>query len=176
MKNKIAKNSKNHFRTVFVYAFLIFSFYNAPVEARHRFHSSFTRMDYNAKDKLVEISIQLFTHDLVPVLERQAKKNIDLEKTPDIDKLLFDYLNLNFVLRDKKGDPRLLKWVGKEIKSDVVNIYIEIPSGESFNGWSLRNSIFFESFPIQVNYVVTRYGDKKIDLYFKVGDAAKNIE
>ena len=142
----------------------------------HRYHTSLTRMDYNAKEKLVEVSIQLFTHDLVPVLEKYAKKRIDLDKTPDVDKFIFDYLNQNFILKDKNGEAKKLVWVGKELKVDKAFVYIEIPVEESLEGFSLQNTVFFESFPEQTNLVIARFDEKKADLLFKVGDKSKVIK
>ncbi len=134
-------------------------------------------MDYNAKDKIIEITIQLFTHDLVPVLEIQAQqKSIDLEKTPEIDKILLSYLNENFILKDEKDSVRELKWVGKEIKSDQVFVYVEIPFESSFENLKLKNSIFFENFTEQTNLVIFHFNEEKADLLFKVGDKFKEIK
>ncbi len=133
-------------------------------------------MDYNAKDKLVEISIQLFTHDLVPLLERRTKKRIDLEKTPDIDKIILGYLGENFILKDRKADEKKLVWVGKEVQVDTVYVYFQARSEEDLDGFDLRNTLFFESFPEQTNLVIARYNNKKADLLFKAGDIFKKIE
>ncbi|MDQ3798320.1 MAG: hypothetical protein M3384_02620 [Acidobacteriota bacterium] len=150
-----------------------FSFFTVSA---HRYHTSLTRMDYNEKEKLVEISVQLFTHDLVPALERKnGGKRIDLEKTPDVDKLILAYLNENFVFKNKNGEPQPLRWVGKEMEVDAVWIYVEISSPESPSGANLQNTILFESFPEQVNLVIIRFGGKKADLMFKVGDRFKEI-
>lgn len=132
-------------------------------------------MDYNAKEKLVEISIQLFTHDLAPALERFAKKNVDLEKTPDIDKLILNYLNENFVLKNSKGESKKLVWVGKEHKVETTYIYVEIPLTEDFDGYTLQNTIFFETFQKQANLVIARYNEKKVDLIYNIGDKEKLI-
>jgi hypothetical protein len=133
-------------------------------------------MDYNEKEKLVEISLQLFTHDLVPLLEQNAKKRIDLEKTPEADKLILNYLNENFVLKNKNGEAQTLRWVGKEIEVDVVRVYVEIASTESLAGANLQNTLFFESFPEQTNLVIARFDGKKADLMFRVGDKFKEIK
>jgi hypothetical protein len=132
-------------------------------------------MDYNEKEKLVEIAIQLFTHDLVPALEQKTGKRVDLEKTPGVDKLILDYLNENFVLKNKNGATLALKWVGKELEVDSVRVYVETPSAETLAGAHLQNTILFESFPEQVNLVIARFGGKKADLAFKVGDKSKEI-
>jgi len=39
----------------------------------------------------------------------------------------------------------------------------------------LKNTLFFESQPEQINLVVCRYEGKKADLMFKVGDKVKEI-
>jgi len=142
----------------------------------HRFHTSLTRIDYNSEQKLFEISIQLFTHDFVPILEGKSGKRIDLEKTPDVDKFILEYLNENFVLTDKKGEEKNLKWVGKELDIDSIQIYLETSSTENLENYKLKNTIFFESFPEQTNLVVCRYDGKKADLMFKVGDKIKEIK
>ena len=146
------------------------------VSAFHTYHTSLTRIDYDKKENLAEISIQLFTHDLVPVLERYAKKDINLEKTIDIDELLYKYLSENFVLKDKQDVTKKLNWVGKEIKVDTVFVYLEIPLNADFEGFNLQNTIFFESFPEQTNLVIARFSDKKADLLYKTGDKFKEIK
>jgi hypothetical protein len=158
---------------VLTFSFLLAT--NIFASGVHTFHTSLTRMDYNAKEKLAEISIQLFTHDLVPSLERFAKKNVDLENTPDLDKIILQYLDANFVLKDKKGEIKKLVWVGKEQRVDLVYVYVQIPLDEEFADYLLQNTIFFESFPKQANLVVARYGEKQADLLYKIGDREKQI-
>ena len=141
----------------------------------HTYHTSLTRIDYNAKEKLVEITIQLFTHDLKPILERRLKKQIDLEKTPEVDAEILKYLTENFIFQNKSGESQQMKWVGKEFETDAIYIYLEIPFAEDLAGAKLQNTIFFESFEEQTNLVVTKFGDKKTDLLFKPGDKFKEL-
>jgi len=142
----------------------------------HRFHTTLTRIDYNPNEKLYEISIQIFTHDLMPLLERRSGgKRVDLEKTSDVDKMIQDYLNENFVLTDKKGAVKHLKWIGKEVETNSIRVFVETPTTENLEGFRLKNTLFFESFPEQINLVVCRYDGKKADLMFKVGDKTKEI-
>lgn len=143
--------------------------------AAHRFHTTLTRIDYNQEDRLFEISIQLFTHDLERLLKKRHGKTIDLEKTANADQLIFGYLNENFVLSDKKGEVKNLKWIGKEFDTDAVRVYLETTATEIPEGYTLKNTLFFESFPEQANLVVCRYDGKKADLLFKVGDKTKQI-
>ncbi|MDQ6788707.1 MAG: hypothetical protein M3033_18035, partial [Acidobacteriota bacterium] len=109
-------------------------------------------------------------------LEQRAKKRIDLEKTPDTDKIILDFLNENFILKDKKGEAKKLVWVGKEVQADAVFVYVEAASGEDLEGFNLQNTFFFDFFPEQTNLVIARYNDKKADLLFKAGDKFKEIK
>jgi predicted PolB exonuclease-like 3'-5' exonuclease len=133
-------------------------------------------MDFNQKEKIIETSIQIFTHDLVPVLEERTKRKIDLEKTAGIDKLMFEYVSENFILKDDKGETAKIKWVGKEIDVDTAWVYLEVSSAKSPENFSLQNTLFFESFPEQTNLVIARFDEKKSDLLFKVGDKFKQIK
>ena len=177
MMKQSAKKTISTFRIFGIFLALSpFAFCLSPFVAAHRYHTSLTRMDYNEQERLVEISIQLFTHDLVPALEQKAGKRIDLEKTPEVDKLILGYLNENFVLKNKNGESPALKWVGKELQVDAVWVYVEIPATENLAGANLQNTILFESFPEQTNLVIARFGGKKADLMFKVGDKFKEIK
>lgn len=173
--DKLTKDMKVlKFAKIFTIGLLIcFTAASALPFNRHRYHTSLTRMDYNEKDKVFEISIELFTHDLVPMLEKKLKKSVDLEKSFETDKILFAYLNEKFVLKDNQNNIKKLNWVGKEVEIDTVNVYLEISSEESLENLSLQNSIFFESFAEQTNLVVARHLEKKYDLLFKVGDQFK---
>lgn len=158
--------------SLFAFHFSLFTF----SASAHRYHESLTRIDYNETEKLFEITILLFTHDLVPVLEKQTGKRIDLEKTPDIDKIILEYLGRNFVLKNKKGEAQKLNWVGKQVEIESVYVYVEIPSAETPEGASLQNTIFFETFNEQTNRVSFRFDGKKADLLFVAGDKFKDVK
>jgi len=170
-------------KTASGFAFLLFTFYFlstfyllSPGAAKaHTYHTSLTRMDYNAREKNVEISIQLFIHDVIPLLERRLKKRVDLGKTPEVDSEILKYLGETFVFQNRRGEAQKLLWVGKEFEHDVVYVYVEIPFAESFEGARLQNTIFFESFPAQTNLVVARFGEKKANLVYKAGDRFKDL-
>ncbi len=169
--------TKNKFNIVFCAVFLLlpFAFLLLPFAEAHTFHTTLTRIDYNEKEKLAEISIQIFTHDLSPTLETITKKRIDFEKTKDIDKMIFDYVSKNFVLKNKKGEIIKLDWVGFEFEVDSVFVYVQAGMPEGLEDSQLQNSLFFEHFKEQSNLVVCKFGEKKADLAFKVGDKFLSI-
>lgn len=167
---------KNCLYTIFTTAFMLSLTVSVLPSNFHTYHTSLTRIDYDEKEKLVEISIQLFTHDLVPILEKRAKKNIDLEKTSDIDGIILKFLTENFVLKDKQGETKKLVWVGKEMQADTVFVYVEVSLNQDFDGFNLQNTLFFENFAEQTNFVIIRNNYKKADLLYKVGDKFKEIK
>lgn len=143
-------------------------------KAAHRFHTSFTRMDYNESDKLIEISIRLFTHDFVEVFQNKNKTNpLDLE---NVDETILKYLNEHFVLTDKNDSKLKLVWVGKEVTVDTLEIFVEIPFEGNLEELKLKNTIFFNNYQKQINYVTARFAGKKSDLVFKVGDKEKLLK
>lgn len=176
LKDKIVGKLKRRFNfALYLLPFALITFAFTPCAYAHTYHSSLTRMDYNEKDKNIEISIQLFIHDVTPMLERRLKKRVDIEKTPEVDGEIFKYLGETFIFQNKKGEPQKLKWVGKEFENDVVYVYVEIPFEESLEGAKLQNTIFFESYPEQTNLVNAHFGEKKIDLFYKSGDRFKDF-
>ncbi|MGI9056132.1 MAG: DUF6702 family protein, partial [Pyrinomonadaceae bacterium] len=105
----------------------------------HNYHTSLTRIDYNKKEKSLEIEINLFNHDLEKVLESKYKKRIDFEKSKEMDKMLFDYLKETFLIKDEKNAEKKLVWVGKEIDVELTTMFVEVKEIDSIEKRELQN-------------------------------------
>jgi hypothetical protein len=177
----VNNNSFNHNLIKYVKIFLIVIIslftiqYSLFFVKAHKFHTTLTRIDYNEKEKIAEIYVQVSSGDLLFTLERAQGKQLNLEKTNSIDEIIFNYLRDNFVLKDSNGKVRDLVWVGKEIENDSVFVYFQIENLTTIENFQLKNSLFFEHFPEQSNLVVCKFGNKKADLHFKAGDSFKEI-
>ena len=169
------RESARSIALTFIFFTYHLSLFAPPTVAAHTFHTSLTRMDYRPEKKLIEITLRVFNHDLVPLLESQNKMPVNLEKTPGVDKMILAYLNQNYVLKDKNGVEQTLKWVGKEMDVDSAYIYVEIPGAENPDGFSLKNTLFFETFEEQSNHVNVYLDGKKASLVFLSGDQFKTI-
>ena len=167
------KSSKNRFRILLL---LVLTAAFAVSSPAHNYHTSLTRMDFNSEKKILEIEINLFNHDLEKVLGRANKTRIDLEKTNGIDRIILEYLEKNFVVKNKNAEILKLKWIGKELKVDQTTVFVEIEQIENLEGFTLLNTIFFESFSKQVNLIVLHSGENKAFLSFKVGDKSKELK
>ncbi len=161
--------SKIYFTIFLIAAFAASSF-------AHNYHTSLTRIDFNKKEKSLEIEINLFNHDLESVLVKRNAKRINLEKSKETDKLLFEYLKENFIVVDSSGNVKNPVWIGKEILNDMTTVFIEIGSIENLDGLKLQNKIFFESVAEQVNLVTIHSDIEKFDLEFKKGDDFKDFK
>ncbi len=146
-----------------------------PAMAAHRYHASLTRIDFNAETQTAEITIQLFIHDLVPVIERQYKRKLEPEDSATADPLILDYLRSTFILKNKAGDAGEIKWVGKELEVEKAFIHLEIPMPGGIEGASLQNTIFFETFVEQTNRVNIHSGKKSATLTYLPGNKPKTI-
>src|SRR6266850_7193730 len=154
---------------VFVFAVSIFAY---PV---HTFHTSLMQVEYNDSEQLVEISLQVFTHDLENILSRRSGNNVRLDKTPNASQLALAYLNESINLKNRDGKVKSLSWVGMEPEADAVWIYVETKMPEGLEGEEIRNRLFFQLFDDQINLVHIKYDGKKCDLVFKPGDDFKLI-
>jgi hypothetical protein len=157
---------------IFGSLFLLAAAFAVP-SAAHTYHTSLTRIDFNKEAQSLEIEINLFNHDLEKVLEAKNKKRIDFEKSKEIDKMLFDYLNETFVIKGEKKSEKKLVWVGKKIDVELTTVFVEVKEIDNIEKLELQNKIFFGSFAEQINLVTLHTKDKKFDLSFKVGDGFK---
>ncbi len=147
----------------------------SPTASAHTFHTSLMRLEYNTKEQNVEISIQVFAHDLETILSKRAGKSIRLDKSPDDAPLILAYLQATFVIKNRDGQTKKLAWVGMESEADAVMLYVETKMPEGVGGAQVRDGIFFDLQEDQINLVNARYNGKRSDLVFKPGDGFKPL-
>ncbi|HEV7843988.1 MAG TPA: DUF6702 family protein [Pyrinomonadaceae bacterium] len=148
----------------------------APLSsAAHTFHTSLMSMEYNSSEQLLEISLQVYTHDLENALTRRRGQHVLIDKTPDAPALILAYLQEAVNLKNSAGDVKPFAWVGMEAQSDRVLLYFEARMPEGITGALLRNRIFFDLLDDQINLVHLKQEDKKSDLVFKPGDGFKPL-
>ena len=144
--------------------------------AGHKYHTSFTRIDYNREAKLLEFTIKVFSHDLQPVFEQRFGQKFDQKDDSVKNQKLLEYLNEKFIFETKDGQKKSFNWVGSEWEAGIVYIYVEIPYESELENSQLINSLFVDKFSDQVNLVTIRDGEKKTDFVFKAGSKKKIIE
>jgi hypothetical protein len=141
----------------------------------HTFHTSLMQAEFNEKEKTLEISIQVFAHDLETVLTKRAGKRVQLDRSPVAPVLVLAYLSEAVNIRNREGQPKSFIWVGMEPQADAVWLYLESKMPEGVDGAQIRNRIFFDLLDDQVNLVHLKYEGKKADLVFKPGEDFKPV-
>ncbi|HVG38559.1 MAG TPA: DUF6702 family protein [Pyrinomonadaceae bacterium] len=141
-----------------------------PARAAHKFYTSIARAEYNAETKSLEVSARVFADDLELALTKKNNRDVRLDATKDIGALVLAYLQDSFELKEGDGgEAKQLTWVGMETNVDVVWLYFEIKLGAAPRDARMRNRLFFELFPEQVNVVQFVNGERKSELVFKQG-------
>ena len=125
----------------------------------HKFFISTTDIRIKPEEKRVEITIQVFSHDVYVLLENADYNtiNVGTEKESDsIDIFLVNYLSDNFILQDHRW-----KYVGKEIGLEYSVFFLEIENFSPSDRVSILNSLFMDLYDEQRN-IVNFYNGKTL--------------
>lgn len=147
-----------------------------PGASTHRYHTSVTRLEYNSKEHLAEITVQTFADDIEAALSKRsgAASSVRLDGSKKTNALALDYLRSVFKLKNSEAEIEL-QWIGMELKGYTIWIYLQAKAPEGIAKTSLRNNLLFELFSDQVNIVNVLNDGKRNTLIFKRGEAAKAI-
>ena len=146
--------------------FLILPYSSLKVvkEIKHPLHVSTTEINYNAKEKSLEISCKIFTDDFEDVLAKQYKVKTDLNK-PSMQKAMDVVIKKYFSTHLKynvNGKTMEAAYLGFEKDNEATNVYLEIKDISSFQKLNLSNSILYDLFNDQMNILhVTKSSVRK---------------
>lgn len=149
-----------------------------PAVRAHKFHFTSTLLDYSPSTKTYQLTVRLFADDIEAAIARLAGRRVAVDRQLESEPLVFSYLKDNLAMRgpDMKEIP--LTWVGLEVKVSTVYAYLEAPAPESgLVDLAIRNTIFFDLLPGQVNAVILRdpVHGRPADLTFRAGDRFKVV-
>ena len=128
----------------------------------HKYYLSLTQIEYNEKNKSVEVIINVFIDDIETALNKIHNRRfvLDTKNEPkDSDTYFIEYLqkNLQFKFDKKLYD---FEYLGKEYDVDVVFFYLEIKNVASLKEIDINNTILLEHFPTQQNLVKSKVNKK----------------
>lgn len=150
--------------TKFVTLFLVFTLSSIIKEKKHPLHVSTTEVNFNAKDKSLEISCRIFTDDFESILAKLYKQKTDLSK-PEMktamDELVKKYLTSHLQIK-ANGKIAILNYIGFEIDHEATNIYLEVEKIPSVKSIEIDNTILYDLFNDQMSIVhVVKNGNRK---------------
>jgi len=128
----------------------------------HKFYLSLTQIEYNEKNKSLEIIINVFIDDMETTLNKLHSKKFELDtknEPKDSDAYFLKYLQDNVKLKIN-GKPVSYNYVGKEYDDDVVFFYLEVKDINSVQEIDINNTLLLEDFPDQQNLVKSKVQKK----------------
>jgi len=123
----------------------------------HKYYVSLTQIDYNQKNKLLEITVRVFIDDLNKALNQQYDKEFNLGEKNELkntDYFIKKYFENNFILK-VNNQHKDYKLVGKEYEDNICYIYFEISNVANVSSLEITNSILQEIFEEQQNIIKT---------------------
>lgn len=147
---------------------VIFPFFQADIPAgepmAHPFYVSVVEINYNAKEKELEIGCKAFTNDLESTLEKFINGKLDLASQNDksrADKAIADYVSKHLQMRlDDK--PVTLQYVGSENEAEATWSYFQVEHVNGLKKLEITDTMLYESFDAQIHiFHVTVNGLRK---------------
>jgi hypothetical protein len=135
-----------------------------PAATNHPLFVSVTEIEFNAKDKTLEISCKIFTDDFEKTLRQNYKTTIDLLKPKDktaMNKLVSDYVQKHLVLT-VDGKKAALQFLGYEQQEEGIVSFYQAGNIAAVKKIAITNNILYEYKKEQIGIIhVTVDGNRK---------------
>jgi len=129
----------------------------------HPFFVSMTDINYNSKDKELEISVRIFTDDLENTLRKYHNTKIDIIHPQD-QQQMNDFVN-NYIQKHLQlqvnGQTVQLNFVGYEEQSESIWSYFEVKDISAVQKVSITNSLLHDYNTNQVNMLYIKANEKE---------------
>ncbi len=151
------------------YSFLLFL---------HPIHLSVSEINYNEKDKALQITSRIFLDDLELSIRNQRKQpDLDLLEPGaglTTEQLMSNYVLKNFTVK-LDGKLQKLNFLGFEREDPAVICYIEIENVKKFKTIEVKNEVIMETHDDQSNLIHVTYKGPVKSLRLTLGYTTKTI-
>lgn len=134
----------------------------------HKFYMAIYQINFAPEKKMLQITSRIFIDDLNKTLEKKHNRKFFLgteKETADDLVLMKKYLAENFAIK-VNGQPKIIKFLSKELDGDVLVCYLKIIDISKINSLEIFNSVLIDCFAEQQNIIhVTVFGIKKSFLF-----------
>ncbi|TCD11505.1 hypothetical protein EZ449_04375 [Pedobacter frigidisoli] len=141
--------------TKFVTIILALIFFGGSKGEKHPLHVSTTEVNFNAKDKTLEVSCRIFSDDFEAILAKTYKQKTDLSNAAmkvAMDNLIKKYITTHLQLKTN-GKPVTMVYVGFEIDHEATNIYLEVDKITAVKSLEVSDTILYDMFDDQMSIV-----------------------
>jgi len=121
----------------------------------HPFYISVTEVNYNAREKSLEISCKIFAEDMEETLKKDYKTTVDLtskKQQAQNDKLIADYVTKHLAIA-ADGKSTKLSYVGFEKQAEAVYCYFEVNNVAPPKKVDFTNTILQDFTDKQINII-----------------------
>lgn len=145
--------------------FLILTvFFSLSAFEIHKFYVSIYQINFNQKDKRLELTSRIFIDDLKAALKLKYNQKIyisEKEETQEDFNLTNKYLLENFSIK-VNGVPKPINYLSKEIDTNVLICYYSIKDISKIKTLEISNTSLFNLNSEQQNIIQTNiYGKKQ---------------
>ena len=129
----------------------------------HEFHLSLTEIRHNSESRSIEVSIKLFTDDLLVALEQAGAPKMELgteNEPPEANELIESYLKAHFKLM-VNGKPTEFTYLGKEAELDATWCFVEVKDVKKVQAIEVQNTLLLEAFDDQTNMINLNINGRK---------------
>jgi hypothetical protein len=121
----------------------------------HPLHVSVTEIEFDEKDKALEITMRVFIDDMELTLRRNLNQpDLDIlkPKTGTTDQLLKDYILKHFAISlDNKAQK--LNYLGHEVDAEAFILYVEVTNVKKWKNIQVKNDALMETHDDQSNLI-----------------------
>ena len=140
------------------------AFFSVEAGVKHPLHVSTTEVNFNAKDKTLEVSCKIFSDDFEAILAKVYKQKTDLSNSnmkTAMDELVKKYLLSHLQLK-ANGKAVTMNYIGFEIDHEATNIYLEVEKVSAIKSVEVNDSILYDMFDDQMSIVhIVKGGNRK---------------
>ncbi len=122
---------------------------------KHPLYISIIDINHNAKDKLLEVSVRIFTDDFENTLKKYSNTKVDLSHPADkavADKLVSNYLLSKLQIKlDNKNVA--LHYLGFELQQESIWTYFEVQNIPSVKKVEVTTNVLYDYQEKQINII-----------------------
>ncbi|MBX2843881.1 MAG: hypothetical protein KTR26_19065 [Flammeovirgaceae bacterium] len=148
--------------------YILITFFNL-IPFLHPVHISLTQMDYNQKNKSIELTHKIYVDDfeLALKLYNDLEFRLGTEKEmANSDEFIRKYID-TAVKVYLNGEEKQANFIGREIDFEAIWIFREIEGVEKISNLTIENSILTDLYDDQKNILHLKYLDEKKSFLFK---------
>ena len=130
----------------------------------HKYYVGVFLMEHVPEKKVVRMTARVFVDDMDTALTNKYKRKFYLgseREAPDATEYIKKYFLENIDVK-LDGKVKALKFLGKELEDDILVCYYRIPAEGKIKKAEVKNTLLFDYFQDQQNYIHVKInGNKK---------------